>query len=325
MRLAALLLATALVACQPGPPGGAPGGTPPPGYAFVLANPLGLLALDDRGAVVGRIAELPRDSAAAMPAPFPDGRTIAFSITLLRPGAAGFGSDIWQARLDGSDTKPLLEHDRENVFYAAPLVDPSGKFLYVHRRAAIVKDGTYIGNEDTIERVDLATKQRTNIVDEAADPTLSPDGKTIVFVKIVDGQPQGLWKVPASGGSPRPFFAIGDTWWYLQAPRFSPDGKTVVFSGAGHTARGAQPGTRAGGLAHLGIPSDLFVAPGDGTSVKSLAQTADDVVPAWSPDGARIAFISAGALSVLTVADGGVRQLARGENFFFGDLLWLRR
>ncbi len=320
--LAALLIGL-LTAC-----GGQGSGTPqsnkpaPSGFVFVLANPGGLLALDAKGGVLGQIVSLPKDSAPAAPSLFPDRKAIAFGITLVPTGSRGFGSDIWAADLDGSNLRKLVEHERENVFYASPLVDPSGKFLYFHRRAAIIQNGTYLGNEDWIERLDLATKQRTRVVDQAADPTLATDGKTLVYVRIVDGAPQGLWRVGTDGSDARPFLRVQDTWWYLQAPRFSPDGSLVVFSGAGHNAR-----TRRGGvkLAHLGIPSELFLAPPDGKSVKSVGQTVDDVVPAWSPDGTQIAFVAGGALHLLSIADGRSQQLTKGDNFFFGDLLWVKR
>ncbi len=320
--LAGLLL-VALTACG-GRASPTPGSTRPasPDYRFVLANPSGLLALDATGRVVGQIAELPKDSAPASPSLFPDRKSIAFSITLVPTGSTGFGSDIWTVNLDGTDLRRLVEHERENVFYAAPLVDPTGAVLYFHRRAAVIQNGTYVGNEDSIERLDLATKKRSRVVDRGADPTLSPDGKTIVYVRIVDGTPQGLWRVGSDGTDARPFFAIPDSWWYLQAPRFSPNGALVVFSGAGHNARTLRAGAK---LAHLGIPSELFLSPPDGTSVRSIGQTVDDVVPAWSPDGAQIAFVAAGALQLVGVADGKVLGLTRGDNFFFGDLLWMRR
>jgi Tol biopolymer transport system component len=59
-------------------------------------------------------------------------------------------------------------------------------------------------------------------------------------------------------------------------------------------------------------------------SVKELVQTVDDVVPAWSPDGSQIAYVGTGGFFIVTVANGNVRTLAQGQDFFFGDLVWLK-
>ena len=84
---------------------------------------------------------------------------------------------------------------------------------------------------------------------------------------------------------------------------------------------GASAGQR---LAHLSIPSELFLVPCDGSSVMSVGQTGDDVVPAWSPDGTRVAYVGSGGFFVLDVKTQTTRTVAQGQDFFFGDLLWIR-
>jgi Tol biopolymer transport system component len=83
-------------------------------------------------------------------------------------------------------------------------------------------------------------------------------------------------------------------------------------------------GSNGGKLAHLNVPSDLFLVPCDGSSVKSIGQTGDDVVPAWSPDGTKIAYVGQGGFFVLDVKSGVARTVAQSQDFFFGDLLWLK-
>jgi Tol biopolymer transport system component len=331
MRLA--LVALLLVAACTSPPPVTP---TPKGKAlgevatFLLANPAGLTLLDDTCKPLGRLADLPPQSAPAYPAIHPNRRSIVFGITLLANRQTGFGSDIWTVNIDGTALKPLVEHEADNVFYASPRYDPSGNILYFHRRAAIVKNGQYIGNEDSIQRLDLRNGERKAVIMDGADPDVSADGTQLAYVHVTNGQvdPSGLWVANADGSGQHKLLGR-DTFYYLQAPRFSPKGDQLVFSAAGHSVVLRDPGaTRArsssGKLAHLGVPSELFLTAPSAPALRSVGQTGDDVVPAWSPDGTRIAYIGTGAFFVLTLVDQSIRVCAQGQDFFFGDLLWLR-
>ncbi|MGH2471685.1 MAG: TolB family protein [Candidatus Limnocylindria bacterium] len=319
--VAAALIASAVVACA------APPATPPasPGVglqaSFVLANPAGILALDAAGRSMGRIVDLPAQSAPATPVLHPSGKSIVFALTQQPDRKTGFGSDLYSVNLDGTGYKPVVQHEGDNVFYASPRFDSTGDVLYFHRRAALIQGGSYVGNEDSLERLDLKSGERKRLLMNGADPAISPDGKLLVYVHLTQSQPDGLWMANIDGSNARPFFKTRDTWWYLQSPRFAPTGCEIAFSAAGHTV--SRSGAKAG-FAHLNIPSDLILAPCGGTSFKVLGQTGDDVVPAWSPNGTQVAYVGTGAFFVLTLANGNIRTLAQGQDFFFGDLVWLK-
>jgi Tol biopolymer transport system component len=330
--LTVVVSAAALVACTAAP------SVPPAATGvglqanFVLANPAGLLALDAQGHTLGRIVDLPAQSAPATPALHPSAKSIVFALTQQPNKKTGFGSDLYTVNLDGTGFRAVVEHEHDNVFYASPRFDATGNILYFHRRAALIQAGSFIGNEDGIFRLDLRTGERKQIVKDGADPALAPDGTWIVYVHLNQGQPDGLWRANVDGSDARPFFKTKDAWWYLQAPRFAPSGCQLVFSGAGHTVSALPtdpviPTTRPAGkpaLAHLNIPSELILAPCDGTGVRVVGTTGDDVVPAWSPSGNEIAYVGTGAFFALTLATGSVRTLAQGQDFFFGDLVWAK-
>jgi Tol biopolymer transport system component len=325
MQRLAAACAIVLAACTPSsvpPPQSAPAATGAGTNAtFVVANNAGLIALDEACRPIGRVVELPPQSAAATPSLSADRAKLAFALTQQPSRATGFGSDIFEVKLDGTGYRPLVEHEAENVFYASPRYDPGGSILYVHRRAAVIRNGQYVGNTDEIVRIDLATGQRTTVITDAADPTLSPDGKRIVYIHLKDALPDGLWiaSLP-DGADAKPFLRTKDTFIYMQTPRFSPKGADLVFSAAGRQA-GAVLGGRP---AHLGVPSELFLVPLDGSKLTSLGPTGDDVVPAWSPDGSKIAYVGIGSFVILTLADQSTKVCAQGEQFFFGDPVWVR-
>jgi Tol biopolymer transport system component len=322
-----LFVAVALLitACQGNPNPAVSSAPVAPGVganaAFILANPGGLLALDSTARTLGRIVDLPPQSAPSTPSLHPSGKSIVFALTPQSDPKRGFGSDLYVVNIDGTGLKAVVQHESDNVFYASPRFDASGNILYFHRRAAIIQSGSFTGNDDAIERLDLRTGERKRIVKDGADPTISPDGKILIYVHLKDGQVDALWRADIDGSNARPLLQGRDTFWYLQAPRFSPIDCIIVFSAAGHAV---VRGGIGGKLAHLSVPSDLFLVNCDGTGLKAIGQTGDDVVPAWSPDGTKVAYVGQGGFFVLDVKTGVARTVAQGQDFFFGDLLWLK-
>ena len=110
-----------------------------------------------------------------------------------------------------------------------------------------------------------------------ADPQISPDGKRVVYVRIVvneqtDDYDTSLWTVPMDGGrAPRQLTSgTRDT-----TPRWAPEGRRIAF------VRGTS------GSAQIFL---LDLAGGEAQPLTDLPRGTGN--PAWSPDGSRIAFSS---------------------------------
>ncbi|SDM29150.1 S9 family peptidase, partial [Allokutzneria albata] len=103
-----------------------------------------------------------------------------------------------------------------------------------------------------------------------ADPRLSPDGRTVVYVLHQDDEDtdearSALWLVGVEGGQPWQL-TLGDD---DSAPRWSPDGTSVVFL----------------------RKQQLWLLPVDGGEARQLTSRALGAGPAmWHPEGKKIAF-----------------------------------
>jgi tricorn protease len=100
-----------------------------------------------------------------------------------------------------------------------------------------------------------------------SDPTVSPDGESIVFVYEND-----LWRVPASGGTAYRLTSLEGK---VSVPRFSPDGQWLAFTS-----------TRDNN-------ANVYVLPASGGEIKQLTwHQSDDRVDSWSWDSRFIYFHS---------------------------------
>jgi len=137
------------------------------------------------------------------------------------------------------------------------------------------------------------------------DPAWSPDRGRIVFSSTRSGAPN-LYSMDAGGGQVRRITAAVS---WESAPAWSPDGRGVVFE----SGRDGLSGPLGVARRHRAI---FRVAAAGGSPVRLTSADGYSGDPAWSPDGARIAFVSDrdGGLDLYVMAsDGsGVRRLTHG-------------
>lgn len=111
------------------------------------------------------------------------------------------------------------------------------------------------------------------------DPQLSPDGRTVAFVRTTTDLKSGkrnadIWSVAADGSAPPRELIAGEKG--ESSPRFSPDGRHVAFISS-----------------RDGVPQ-VYVADAGGGTPRKITDAAMGVQPplVFSPDGSKIAFVS---------------------------------
>ena len=109
----------------------------------------------------------------------------------------------------------------------------------------------------------------------ATDPQISPDGRTIAYVRksndiMTDRARSTIWLVDVASGQQRPLLAGAGSY---SSPRWSPDGTRLAYVAAD------------GGSPQLYV---RWMASGESARITGLPDSPDSI--AWSPDGSRIAY-----------------------------------
>jgi len=154
------------------------------------------------------------------------------------------------------------------------------------RRASIVAAVVAVGVAASAQGIRFITEKDLFKFTWIADPQISPDGRTVAFVRVAVNEKENryessIFTVPSGGNeAPRRLTSgIRDT-----APRWSPDSKRIVFVRTAEThTDGNENGTRT--------QPQLYLLEMDGGEARALTDLPrGGGSPAWSPDGKTIAF-----------------------------------
>jgi Tol biopolymer transport system component len=204
-------------------------------------------------------------------------------------------------RADGSDVKRVSDGRGKTTcgwFF------PGGDRLFfasssAHEDACPAKPDPSKGYVWPLDQYDMYTvnrdgsdlKRLTNYDVYTAEGVLSPDGKTIVFTSLKDGD-LDIYTMKADGTDVR---RLTDTPGYDGGAWWSPDGKKIVYR-ANHPKDAAELEAYRTLLAQgLIRPSkvELFVMDADGSNQRQVTDLGGaNFGPSWSPDGTKIIFSS---------------------------------
>jgi Tol biopolymer transport system component len=153
------------------------------------------------------------------------------------------------------------------------------RYTGVHERK--VGDG-FDWTSSAISVLDMTSLEETPLLDrwlDAAGLGWSPDGTTVTFTE--DGT---VYAMPATGGAPRALLngALGPISW-------SPDGERFVFTKA--MAHGSGIAIASADGSHVS-PLPIARSTSCGTSISGRTICGGPRDPAWSPDGAWIAYVN---------------------------------
>lgn len=207
------------------------------------------------------------------PAWSPDGSKIAFSSSSRTyDERRDDTSQIYVMDADGSHLEPLT-HDQTTI-NGSPVWSPDGiRIVFSSERDR--SSNLHIMDADGSNRTLLspATFRRTQ------SHFWSPDGDAIVFAST-DGNQWDIYLLTVSTGAlvnltDHPSTDTGPTW--------SPDGRRIAFSSARDPLPRTDPSHAAG---------DIWVMDRDGSNLTRLTHSPQPhSMPAWSPDGGKIAFM----------------------------------
>jgi Tol biopolymer transport system component len=232
------------------------------------------------------------------------------------------GSDLWVANRDGSGGRAVFTHVNPNQLVRFPQWLDAGHILAVvqePKEAAGTTSVSYV-----IERIDVATGQRTHVIEDGLTFGVSPDRTRIAYTHLEAGGGETLMTAAIDGSGAKVIVGPEQNLLPFNSPRFSPDGAQIAFTSADQT--GARAGvtyvsTGDGAPAPDGLPEDAWTVDAGGGTARRVADLKEDLPAlAWSGDGKRLYVLGSNGLSEVTLASGAVTRI--GEGSFHGQIAW---
>ena len=258
------------------------------------------------------------------PAWTPDGQYLVNRKHFRNTRSVGAG-EMWLYHSSGGNGLKLTDRRNWEQNATEPIVSPDGRYVYFTEDVS--PGGGFQYNRDAhgqvyvVQRLDRQTGQRTTTIGGAGSalrPQLSPDGKTMAFVRRV-GLKSVLWTRDLESGRERPVWDALDhdqqeAWAiYGTYPGYDwmPDGKSIIIWAQGKINSVDVASGRA-----TNIPFTARVRQTITTAVRTPQRVAPDTFDVkmlrWvtvSPDQRRVVYTSLGKLWVKELPNGTPRRV----------------
>ncbi len=277
------------------------------------------------------------------PAFSPDGKRIAY-VLAVTPTAQGqdWGNDIYIADVDGSNAQLVLKHDKPGALIDSLNWTPDGQALiFAYSRAMYDAQNHYTGSIYQVQRLALADKTVSMLIDNAMQPSVSWDGKQIVYVDFPqnDVQAASLALAKIDGSNRRKLLSGQNGFQGFFAPHLSPDGTMVAFAAVGGPVSPPPdtPTPKTGATSGLGAalaealvppvasadgsPYQVWIASVDGSALHTVSNLREDLpFPIWFANGQAILFLGAGGLYSANADGTNLKRLGPGVPH--GEIAW---
>ena len=338
---ALLLLLAIAFACGGGSGKATPTGTlptPDPALAtaksgstgtLILAKPEGLFEFRiGSGTTKQLIAPAPAGAFLLDPALSPDAATIAY-VSQPPPKVQGkqydAGSDLWVAARDGSNPHAVFTHATPNQLVRFPQWEDAGHILAIVQEFSEQSGATNVTY--WLERVDVATGARTQVLRDVLAFGLSPDHRRVVFAQLAPQTGETLMLADLAGGTPTTLVGLDQNLAPFNFPTYSHDGTKIAFASADQTgARADEPAImmasfHPAGRSLDGLPEDIWTIDAAGGTPVRVADLKEDL-PAltWSGDDAHIYVFGSAALYDVNLKNGASNRI--GDGGYHGQVTW---
>lgn len=231
----------------------------------------------------------------------PDRSTLAYTLFHRPPEDRVSSAELFTIPAAGGSPTLVVPRVQPGTVVDAPAWSADGTSIFYAFQG--VESGKPVAR---VERVTVADRTRTPLYDNAAFPSVSPDGRLLAYM-FDDGSGQALHVGSVDGEAPRELVKAS-AFRGLMGPRFSPDGAWIAFVAVGQGPAG-EIRSRPNWLAEIfsvpvayahGEPWGIWRIRPDGRELQRVGTLQEDEpLIAWSRDGSWIAVHGTGGLWLL--------------------------